>query len=62
MGISAIVIAVIIAPILPDMVWPVGLMHFHQAIIAILGVPRVILMICIVISYYSSFLQYKNAM
>ena len=56
-GLSAIltIIIMIIVPI--NIVWPVGLTHYHQTICPILVVPQLILIICIMAA--NSFLKYK---
>ena len=56
---SAILIIIAISTLLVDIVWPLGLVHFHPALYAIIGVPRVISIICIMAT--NGFLQYKIA-
>ena len=59
-GLLAILTVIIIITVPVDIFWPLGLIHFHQAIFAIVGVPRVTSIVCIVAA--NSFLQYKIIM
>ena len=53
-GFSAILI-IIILPV--DIIWALGLVHFLPALYAIIGIPRVISIICVMAA--NGFLQYK---
>ena len=57
---SAILIIIAISTLPVDIAWPLGLVHFHPELYAIIGVPRVISIICIMAA--NSFLQYKIAL
>ena len=48
-------ITIVTVPI--DIVWPLGLIHFHAKVYAVVGVSQLIPMICIVAA--NSFLKYK---
>ena len=56
-GLSAILTTIIIITVPVDIVWPLGLMHFHLALYAVIGIPRLISIICIMAA--NSFLQYN---
>ena len=56
-GLSAILTIIIIFTVPVDIVWPLGLIQFHQPIAAIVGIPRITSIVCIVAA--NSFLQYK---
>ena len=54
---SAILTIITVITVQVDIVWPLGLIHFHPAGIALLGVLQLISLVCIVAA--NSFLQYK---
>ena len=56
-GLSAILTIIILITIPFDIVWPLGLIHFHPILYAIMGVTQLISIVCIVAA--NSFLQYK---
>ena len=59
-GLSAILTTIIMITVPIDIVWPLGLMHYHQKIYPILVVPQLISIICIVAA--NGFLKYKIAL
>ena len=54
---SAILTTITIITIPIDIVWPLGLIHFHSKVYAVVGVSQLIPIICIVAA--NSFLKYK---
>ena len=56
-GMSAILAITIVITVPCNIVWPLGLIHFHPTVYAIIGIPQLISIICIVAA--NSILQYK---
>ena len=56
-GLSAILAITIIITVPFNIVWPLGLINFHPTVYAIMGIPQLISIICIVAA--NSILQYK---
>ena len=59
-GLSAILTTIIMITVPIDIVWPLGLTHYHQTIYPILVVPQLISIVCIVAA--NGFLKYKIAL
>ena len=56
-GLSAILTTIIMITVPIDIVWPLGLTHYHQTVYPILVVPQLISIVCIVAA--NGFLKYK---
>ena len=59
-GLLAILTTIIMITVPIDIVWPLGLTHYHQTIYPILVVPQLISIVCIVAA--NGFLKYKIAL
>ena len=56
-GLSAVLIIITIFTLPVDIIWPLGMVHFHPAFYAVIGIPRAISIICVMAA--NGFLQYK---